>query len=178
MRSVNKGVFWRVCRIPLIVFLVLLLCAIFTSPFWLNSPKADYTVTPLSLIDFYNRSGVSGVPATATNLYYAHAQAGFSGFVEIYRFDAPVADCIAYGERLLKLHADSKDATLVFLASPPDPIGRNYLDNMGLAKVDWIDVETIRSGFTGHRDATESGQPSMTFWIDGDQGRFYFYSSD
>ncbi len=178
IRAKNVDRFFRACGIVCLVGVVIIVgCLILvTSSF--NTPKADYTTMPLSLSDFYSRSGEEGgLPATATNLYYANSVVGFTGFVKIYRFDAPVADCVAYGKKLLKT-GDANDTKLTVLSSPPDPIGRGSLDHMGLAKVDWLDVETIRSGFTGHRDATKSGQPSMTFWIDADRGRFYFYSSD
>ena len=90
----------------------------------------------------------------------------------MYRFDAPAADCIAYGKHLLKQGKDN----LVALTTPPDPFRKSYFDAMGLSKVDWFDVETIRSGFEGHQEPSD--HPGMTFWIDTDRGRFYFFSSD
>lgn len=92
----------------------------------------------------------------------------------LYRFDAPVLDCIAYGKRLLQQN-DSSDATdLIPLKSSPEPIGG--LDHMGLEKVGWFDVETVRSGFEGHQ--VRSAYPKGVFWIDTDRGRFYFWESD
>lgn len=177
MRVGNAKDFFRACQIVGIAGIVLIIGLYIFGQWDLNTPEADFTITPLSLSAFYNRSSHSGLPATATNLYYASAHRGFVGFVDMYRFDAPAADCIAYGKRLLQ-QGNAQDIGLVALTASPDPFGKSSFDAMGLSKVNWFDVETIKSGLEGHREPSPSGQPGMTLWIDTDRGRFYFSSSD
>jgi hypothetical protein len=177
MRIGNVGHFFRACQVACIVLGILLVGSCIAFKIGIGIPKADYTIAPVSYGEFCEHSHLNGVPLQATNLYYAHSQAGFVGFVEMYRFDAPATDCVTLGERLLRSRSASKDAKLAPLKAAPDPLQGNYLDRMGLAKVNWFDVDTIRSGFVGHQDVSE-GLPSRTFWIDTDRGRFYYYSSD
>jgi hypothetical protein len=168
---------WRVAHIACITLLVLLIGLFIYGQIALNTPESDFTAKPLSLHEFRSRSSHGAdVPATATNFYYATAHRGFVGFVDMYRFDAPLADCIAHGKQLLQQNGGQKAPGLVALTEPPQPFGKGCLDAMGLSKVDWFDVETIRSGFSARREP--ASQPGMTFWIDADRGRFYFYSSD
>jgi hypothetical protein len=176
MRIGKVDNFFRGCHVVCLVGIVLLIGLCFLAKRAFDTPEADFTTAPLSLSEFYNRSGrAGGLPVTAMNLYYASAHRGH-GFVSMYRFDAPAADCIAYGRQLLEQRGAPKDAGLVALTASPDPLGKLGLDAMGLSKVDWFDVETIRSGFVGHQEP--STQPGMRLWIDTDRGRFYFYSSD
>ena len=49
-----------------------------------NTPKPIIRAMPLSLSDFYSRSGEEGgLPATATNLYYANSWLGLQAFVKL-----------------------------------------------------------------------------------------------
>jgi hypothetical protein len=173
MRFGNRDDFFRACRVAAIIVGVLLIgfCGFF---YWgLDQPKADYTITPLSAFG-------RGLPLTATNYYYANSSIGFAGFLQLYRFDAPAADCIAYGKHLLEKTGGSVNAGLTVLTPPVNnPVSERNFKQMGLSEVKWFDIETIKSGFEGHRDASaESAQPGMAFWIDTERGRFYFQSSD
>jgi len=178
MRLGNANDFFRACQVLCLIGVVLVVGCYIFGRIALNTPKTDYTTTPLSLSEFYRRSHHGGLPVTATNLFFASAQRGFVGFVDMYRFDAPAADCISYGKRFLQQFDKSQTPDLTPLKTSPKPIGSRYLEAMGLSKVDWFDVETIQSGFEGHREPSQSGRPGMTFWIDTNRGRFYFYSSD
>jgi hypothetical protein len=173
MRIGNVGHFFRACQVASIVFCILLVGFCIMFGISLNSPSADYTTTPVSLREY---PGSEALPLTATNIYYANAHRGFVGFLTLYRFDASAADCITYGKRLLKENDPFWDAELIPIESPIDLMGTDYFNNMGLSEVHWFDIETIHTGFIGHRDA--GPHPRMTFWIDTNQGRFYYYSSD
>ncbi|MCE5302393.1 MAG: hypothetical protein LLF97_04690 [Planctomycetaceae bacterium] len=151
----------------------------------LCNPHPDFTTTPLSLADFNGRfphAEELKLPRSAANIFYAQSCGGFQGWTQLYRFDAPVSDCIAFGNRLLqenRFAPQQPDAPKVSdmtpLTSSPAPIKKEALEAMGLGKVDWFDVETIRSGFEGQ---VGSMSPNGMFWIDMDRGRFYFYSLD
>jgi hypothetical protein len=161
--AVGIGGFYAVCR------------------YFMGAPEADFTTAAITLREFYDRGGRGDLPSAATNVFYARSHRGLSGFVDMYRFDAPLPECIEFGQRLLREH-DRKPTETVELAalkSPPAPLGRRYIDTMGLSKVRWFDIDTIRSGYLGHRDASaDPPRAKMGFWIDGDRGRFYYYSSD
>ncbi len=176
MRIGNTNDFFRACQVACLVGVVLVGGCFIIGKIGLDTPKTNFTTVPLSLREFYDRSGSDGLPTTAANLFYAKAQRGFIGFVDMYRFDAPAADCIAYGKRLLQQNGNSNIPSMTPLTVHPDPMGMSYLNAMGLGQIKWFDVETIQSGFMGHREPSE--RPGMTFWIDADRGRFYYYSSD
>jgi hypothetical protein len=173
MRIGNANDFFRSCQVVSVIGILLIAGLWIYGQIALNTPSAHYTTTPVSLREY---RGGEALPPSATNIYYANAHRGFIGFVTMYRFDAPAADCIAYGKRLLKEEGCFWDVELTPITPPVDPLGAGYTDSMGLSQVKWFDIETIRSGFIGHRDA--GSQPRMTFWIDTDRGRFYYDSSD
>jgi hypothetical protein len=167
--------FFRAIQILALVCLALVVGCWFLAQYEIGRPHAKFTAEPLSLHEFYERSGhQGGLPAKASNLFYAHSNAGFTGFVFMYRFDAPAADCVAYGKHLLEQRGSKTE--LAPLRSSPEPICRSFREAMGLGEVDWFDVETIQSGFEGNMEP--STRPGSHFWIDTDRGRFYFWSSD
>jgi hypothetical protein len=174
MRIGNANDFFRSCQVVSIVGIVLLVGLYIYGHIALNTPNAHYTTTPVSLREY---DGGETLPPTAANIYYARARRGFMGFISMYRFDAPAADCIAHGKRLLKEKDSFWDVELTPITSPIKLLGTGYADSMGLSQVKWFDIETIRSGFVGHQDATDEHR-LRTFWIDTDRGRFYFLSSD
>ncbi|MEN6451081.1 MAG: hypothetical protein ABFC96_11365 [Thermoguttaceae bacterium] len=167
-------------RIATAIGLVVIVGCFIIGEIGISIPKADYTTTPLTLSEFESRFPHDiQLPKTATNLFYASSQCGFTGFVRLYRFDAPVADCLAYGRQLLLKNDPTKKPEMPRMKSHPDGVSRDFLGGMGLSKVNWFDVEAMQSGFEGRREpSTQTAQPGMSFWIDADRGRFYFYSSD
>jgi hypothetical protein len=173
MRIGNANNFFRACQAASIILGILLVGSCIAFRIGLDAPRASFTTTPIALREY---RGNEALPPTSTNIYWATAGRGFVGFVDMYRFDAPPADCIAYGKRLLKKNDPFWDAELTPIVSSPEPMGTGYIDSMGLSQVKWFNIETVRSGFIGHRDA--GSHPRMTFWIDTDRGRFYYYSSD
>lgn len=170
--------FFSGCQIASIVGLVLVGGCWVVGYISLGSPHPYFTTTPLSLADFNSRfphADELQLPRSATNIFWAHSNRGFTGTMTLYRFDAPVSDCVAYGKRLLQQNDASHTTNLMPLTSSPAPIEREILEAMGLTKIDWFDVETIRSGFEGQ--ACRLSPPGM-FWIDTDRGRFYVYVTD
>ena len=145
-------------------------------------PRADFTTEPLSRPAFINRFGDIGLPQSATNILYASSRVsmGFAG-ARLYRFDGPVADCVAYGEKLIRENNqqverpdDFAPTALAPLTAPPERVQKEILGAYGLKKVDWFDVHTVRSGYEGR------GPPYALahFWVDTDRGRFYYYWTD
>ena len=105
---------------------------------------------------------------------------GFAG-ASLYRFDAPVPDCLNYAASLIEENnrtapdEKQKAATnLVQLATAPTPISRHILEGYGLTKVHWFDVESIKSGVAGRGPPGARGR----IWIDTERGRFYYYWTD
>jgi hypothetical protein len=181
MRVGGPAKFFRAMEILCLVGLVLIPCCLFVVGWMtIGRPHAEFTNEPLSLPEFYERSGhEGGLPVTATNLFYARSTVGFRGMIRLYRFDAPVADCIAYGKHLLEQNGQAPELT-PFTPSreppeTPDAAGR---DKSGLGQVDWFDAKTIRTGLVGLRKANPAKCPRAKFWIDTERGRFYFSEWD
>jgi hypothetical protein len=153
---------------------------------WGGASNATYTTQPVSLAEFKSRFGDTklDLPPSASRIYYAQSCGTLRGWTQAYRFDAPAADCIAYGNKLLdRCKAEAKkaqypldpDTTLLPLTTSPPPIEKAMLNQMGLSSVDWCDVETVREGFVGQECPPWS---NGTFWIDSDRGRFYYFFAD
>lgn len=169
--------FFLALKVGCLILFVLFVGFIVVFNIGIGYPSAEYTTTPLSLSEFYSRSHQSGgLPTTATNLFCAYSNVGFTGFVEIHRFDSPTTECIKHAETLLHRIRPSKATKLTPLTTSPQSV-RHCLDNMGLKEVTWFDIETIHSGFEGHLEAADA-TPAVTVWVDSERGRFYYFSSD
>jgi hypothetical protein len=113
------------------------------------------------------------LPASASNIWYSTSTMG----ANLYRFDAPLADCLGYAQRLIATNNSTEQASwavptqLVAITGSPETINHGFLKGYGLKATDWFDVENIGEGWTG------SGSPSgrSGFWIDSKRGRFYYY---
>lgn len=139
--------------------------------------------TPLAYTEFTNRypDNIVGLPSNASNIYEAFSSVGLGGGAHLYRFDAAVPDCIQFGERLIEgnglspaeIEAFSFPLRTDFTASP-NPVDIEFLSAYGLSAIDWFDVETISTGFSGF------GPPHgrAIFWIDTTRGRVYYYWTD
>ena len=120
------------------------------------------------------------LPSTASNIWTASASVGMGGRARLYRFDAPNSDCLAYAAQLItKSNGDSDtnhqvSTKLFAISDPPSAIEARMKKVYGLETIDWFDVETIRTGFTGR------GPPSglSSFWVDTEKHRFYYYWTD
>jgi hypothetical protein len=173
---------WQIARLT--ILLLFIGCCI-ASCIAFCSARPDFTTTSLSLDDFKKRfpdADELRLPRSAKNILYGQSSVGLRGWLQLYRFDAPVSDCITFGRQLLEKNRlsplqppDPKVVDLIPLASSPVPIDTEPLRWMGLSDVDWFDVESVHAGFEGH---VESLAPHGVFWIDTDRGRFYFYSID
>ncbi|MGB0578288.1 MAG: hypothetical protein ACPGVU_01175 [Limisphaerales bacterium] len=146
--------------------------------------RSHLTITePLDCQAFTNRYGyMMGMPTSARRIYTASSSVGMAGRASRYRFDAPVADHVAYFERLIdtnKLTA-VEPARITFLprthiTNSPNPIDRAALaGDMVLTNLTWFDVETISKGLHG------SGPPQGLgrLWADMAEGRVYYYWTD
>ena len=145
-------------------------------------PQTHATKSPMTLSDFTHEFGVTNLPPTASNIYYATSTLGmgFAG-ARLYRFEAPVSDCFAYAANLIEgNNAETDDAAhkaarnLTPIASSPEPIHPDTLKAYGLKKVHWFDVEGIAAGVEGRGPPMALAQ----IWIDTKRGRFYYYWTD
>jgi hypothetical protein len=182
---VSKNRIRRIIKwLALIVFAVFALAGgcFIVGQVWIRIPQTHVTKRPLSLAEFNKEFGSPTLPASAHNIYCATARLamGFAG-AELYRFDAPVEDCLAYADALIKQSNSSSGSAnqvptqLTPITSPPKAIDRDFVrSGYCLGNLDWFDVETIQHGFTGR------GPPSglSCFCIDSDRGRFYYYWTD
>jgi hypothetical protein len=143
-------------------------------------PHPSVPETPLAYMEFTNRypEHIAGLPSSASNIYLASSSVGLGGRAHLYRFDAPVADCIQFGERLIADNGLSPAEIEVFhfplrtdFTVNPDAVDMAFLRAYGLGGIQWFDVETISRGFSGF------GPPHglAYFWIDAIRGRVYYY---
>ena len=147
----------------------------------IHTPQTRITKQPMPRPAFVAEFGMTNIPVSASNICYASASLGmgFAG-ARLYRFDAPIEDCLSYAQVLIDLNNrnsssnDQVSAELGAIFVSPDPVQDNVLKAYRFADVDWFDVENIRNGFT------QRGPPSglSTFWIDTDRNRFYYYWTD
>ena len=146
-----------------------------------SRPNADYTDHSITLTEFTNRITSIILPVAATNIHYARSAVGLGGRALLYRFDAPLNDCLSHAQHLIEINHSEADrpewhapTNLVALSSPPHPIVRETLRPYGLSSIRWCDVESVRSGFRGR--AGPSGRAS--FWVDTERERFYYFWTD
>ena len=142
----------------------------------MNWPNTHATKRPLSLSEFKKEFGESDFPNSASNINFAVSSVGMTGRAKIYRFDAPVQDCLEYaGQQVKKNNSQAGQSEQVptepaAISAHPEPIDHSFLKSAyGLSDTSWFDVENIQHGFEGR------GPPSglSQFWIDSDRGRFY-----
>jgi hypothetical protein len=146
-------------------------------------PNPTVTDEPLSYQAFTNthHGSIESLPPSAHKIRFATSSVGLGGRALLYRFDAPVADCIAYGEGLIATNGLTASKREAFrfpmrtdFTSSHDPVDIGFLRHYGLSEIEWFDVETITSGFRGF------GPPSglSRLWIDTVRGRVYYYWTD
>lgn len=144
-------------------------------------PQTHITKHPMALGEFVQEFGVTNLPSSASNICYATSSLsmGFAG-ARLYRFDAPLVDCLAHAQQLIARSNNGSDGDeqvstqLIAISSSPQPIQRNILEAYGLRSVDWYDVDQVKNGVEG------KGPPCglSLFWVDTDRQRFYYYWTD
>jgi hypothetical protein len=150
----------------------------FAVPYGLSRPSASYIKTPLTRQEFQRQFGTIGnLPDSATNIFVAKSSVGFTGFMQLYRFDAPLGDCLEHGKHLSQINRLNETGEMVTLESSPVPISQSMWEGFSLSDVDWFDIDNIQTGFECHLPA-DSGRPAVSFWIDANRKRFYYFSSD
>ena len=169
MRTLLRSVF--------VIMFLLAICFIFlaqTSWFQVINSKTHETSHPVTQEEVRKEVPYFNLPASASNIWYATSTFG----VNLYRFDAPLADCLAYAQRLIATNNSTESTSymvptqLVAIAASPQAIDHDLLKKAYRLKgTAWFDVENVTEGWTG------SGPPSgrSSFWIDAKRGRFYFY---
>lgn len=147
----------------------------------IQHPRTDFTLQPITRPEFTNRFNLFPLPANATNILYASASVGLAGGALLYRFDAPVSDCLRYAQSLVEVNNRDNARpewrvapNLIALTNPPAPAEWTVLQSYSLERIEWWDVQNVRAGFSGH--ASPSGL--ATFWVDTGRGRFYYYWTD
>jgi len=158
----------------------LLTCVIYVIVvmFW---PHIHVTKRPLSLSEFRQEFGDSDLPNSAGNINFASSSVGLGGRARIYRFDAPVQDCLEYARQQIK-QSNSQPGPggqvptePAAISAHPEPIDHSSLRSAyGLRDTSWFDIENIQHGFEGRGPPYGLSQ----FWIDSDRGRFYYYWTD
>lgn len=118
------------------------------------------------------------LPASASNFWMASSSIAITGRLYVYRFDAPVEDCIHYANVCLATveqgkvpsHCEMKDYVRdeAFLTFYPQAF-QHFGLKTGLT---WFDLDSVTEGLMGR---CENG---VFIVIDKKNGRFYFYRSD
>jgi hypothetical protein len=115
-----------------------------------------------------------GLPPSASNILFATASVGLGGRATVYRFTAPVSNMLE--------HVNFMDSTLDYprneLTPPPyhpiiTPVEMPPLESYGLDKLEWFDIQNIRTGFVSHVDG-----PNSTIWIDAERQLYFYHWSD
>lgn len=123
------------------------------------------------------------LPEKASNIQYVDFYAGYTGFAQIVRFEAPVSVCREHARKVLEtfnayvkqesmkvsVHALAFDRSMAKSLSDEARWGME-----DVARAPWFDTDAIRSGEIWGQN--ESHKPIIL--IDTDRGVFYFLLSD
>ncbi len=124
---------------------------------------------PLSLAEARNISQLP-FPDSAKSIWYA----SFSQFVAyeaIARFEAPVADCLAFADRVVaESDAEARGAE----RSKLDGLGDGSIAEPSLLKADWFDIQSMGRGVA--RGSGPHRGPKV--WIDMQRGVCYYMRTD
>ncbi len=75
-----------------------------------TEPQTTATEEPLEYQSFTNEypDQIPGLPPTASAIHLAASSVGLGGRAHLYRFDAPIPDCVAFGDGLIATNGMSK----------------------------------------------------------------------
>lgn len=138
-----------------------------------------YTVeAPLTLAQArHNRHISQQLPETASNIWVFSQKHGPFTYDYRLRFEAPVADCMAYARMLVARDPRARPGWIERLIESTDARREDHL----LAKIPWFDAHTVNTGvvFNYGWTATTNG-PSIyeTIWVDQAKGVLYYFSGD
>jgi len=146
-------------------------------------PTRHVTKRPLSLAEFTAEFNRSDFPATARNICFASAGVGLGGRALVFRFDAPVPDCIAFAK------AEFERYSRILFRNPSeypssDPVPVDFVNDrprkpdlsvFWLNNLDWFDVDRIEEGVT---IPLSSRGHHPTIWIDTRRGTLYEWWTD
>ncbi|NCC45143.1 MAG: hypothetical protein EOM18_16525 [Clostridia bacterium] len=137
--------------------------------FQTQKPDTKFINKPIDRSEASEMFGLSTLPETSSNIYYAKSTIGMGGRVRAFRFDAPVQDCLFYAQTIMP-------DKLVTNAISKDEQWPNYdiaFEHFGLADVTaWFDVETVTNGFI------LTGNGNVPWILIDNHGRLYYYRSD
>ena len=149
----------------------------------MSTPYVQQTTAPLSYPEFCSSFGVTNFPPSASNIYYASSRLamGFAG-ARLYRFDAPVSDCLAYAQGLAAMtppamtNSSLNDLTdkLMPLSEKREPVPLHFLEHYGLGGINWFNIDDIEKGVEGNAPPNARGN----IWVDTTRGRCYYYWTD
>lgn len=146
-------------------------------------PHPRVTKRPLSLAEFTAEFSRRGFPSTATNIYFGRSSVSLGGRAHIYRFEAPLEDCITFAKaEFERYNKHLFDNPADYLPSDPVPIDfvghapfKPDLSHFWLNDLDWFDVDRIEEGLTipqhprGHHPL---------IWVDTRRGILYCWWTD
>jgi hypothetical protein len=165
-------------RLPLVLLIVLGTCFAVGYLSMLR-PRAEVTSQPLNAAEFRARFPDLRIPASAQNVLFARSSVGLGGRAMLYRFDAPLSDCVEHAKGLMRTGdrnaadgPDSPPRRLVTLTAPPRRIVPELLAAYGLADVTWFDIEDIRAGLEG------TDPSGGLIWVDTIRARVYYCRTD
>jgi hypothetical protein len=147
----------------------------------MTQPRTQVTLKPLSYAEAKQQFGFLKLPPTARDVYVATASVGLRGGALLYRFSAPVEDCLRHaavviGEQARYGNGDPvSGARMDSITGPVLGFGEDDLSPYGLEDVAaWFDVEDIGAGYI-FQDSSP-GHPIL--WVDKGRQLFFYYWSD
>lgn len=153
----------------------------------LNDPKDSNTAwrtgTPLSYQDaIKNGHCPIALPSEARNIQFVDFYAGFGGFSQHVRFEAPVETCREHAKRVLNAYNSKVTANFQRVRTSPAPlipehvqsVARSARSGQVVSRAAWFDIDEIQ---TGEAWGDDSGRGPVVF-VDTERGIFYFRCTD
>jgi hypothetical protein len=123
------------------------------------------------------------LPSTATNIQYINFYAGFGGYSQFVRFEAPVEDCRNHARKVLEARNARMTEASLRVSVAASPLAKSIAESLArearqgveeVARAPWFDADAIRNGeIWGER-----GSSKPIILIDTDRGIFYYSLSD
>ena len=157
---------------PWILISVVAATLVLVGYIWMCMPHPESTNAPLTLLEAKNRFGLSSLPATAHDIYFARSSGGLGGRAHMLRFCAPFADCKAFVTNYCRPYlppGQVANTWLPVLQSPRPPNLRGYR-----LSVEWFCVDRLQEGVALSRPVGTC----PTIWIDTKTETFYSYWTD
>ena len=146
---------------------------VYLSPF--SHMEAGITITPSPIsLELAKKGCPISLPESALNIQYG-VWSLWQASMSFVRFEAPVADCLKYAERVLDEHVLAYNLTGASIVKNTDfPKQHNPGTPADNFDVSWFDVEAISSGVQFELKFDQRSYGSPIIYVDQNRGVFYY----